>query len=153
MSEPDPPDDLAHTRTPIPVRDMMPGRKPTPVAGESGEAPALPDVEVSFEVEGEEWTAGVGGLTRSGTAPDSGAPLLLVTFRRGSSEEEGDPPPPEREAWAVARRLDDLSRLQLEELFRRSRPFRQVDPSGGDREGGTGSAGPRAPRTTHPRGR
>ena len=71
-----------------------------------------------FECDGESWTAELSGRTRSGTAPDSGAPLMLVRFR--STESGGRA---ERQAWAVGRGLDDLSDVQLVELHGRACPL------------------------------
>lgn len=128
-------------RTPIPVREMVPDRKPEPVRRREAEPTEIPEITLAFEVEGEEWIAKEAGRTRSGTSPDSGAPLLLVTFHRAGAEEEsgGDQESvraedPEREALTVARSLEDLSPLQVEELFQRSRPFRP--PERKSEEGG-----------------
>jgi len=92
----------------------------------AGEPSAVPDVEVEFEARGDPWLARVGGLTRSGTSPDGGAPLLLVTFQPLPEKDRE----PRREAWAVASGLEELSNDDLRELFERSRPFRKVDPRG-----------------------
>ncbi len=121
-------------RTPIPVRETVPDRKPEPVRRREAEPTEIPEVTMAFEADGEQWIATEAGRTRSGTSPDSGAPLLLITFHRAVAEDEseGDDEPvrkgdPEREVLAVARSLEDLSSLQVEELFRRSRPFRPVE--------------------------
>lgn len=110
---------------PTPVREVMPSASPGGPA-DAAEASAVPDTEVEFEARGARWLARVGGLTRSGTSPDRGAPLLLVTFQPVEEEDEE----PRREAWAVASELDELSHDHLRELFERSRPFRTVDPTG-----------------------
>jgi hypothetical protein len=74
------------------------------------------------EVQGEEsenWFVRVGGNQRTGTAPDQGARLLLLFFQRSR---EGDTP--EREVWAPARSLDELTDEALLGLLERSRPYR-----------------------------
>ncbi len=84
--------------------------------------PSLTGAERSLEAEGETWFVRSGGRTRSGTSPDSGAPLLLLLFYRvegGDDTPEGDP---DREAWAVAASLADLSDTQLRLYLSRSRP-------------------------------
>jgi hypothetical protein len=121
--------DPGEKRAPTPVRDLMPAASPQQAEGEA-EPSAVPDKEVEFEVREDRWVARVGGVTRSGTAPDQGAPLLLVTFQPAGEEE----PDPRREAWTVASGLDELSIAELRDLFERSRPFRSVDPSGRSRK-------------------
>lgn len=71
-----------------------------------------------FEYDGESWTAELSGRTRSGTPPDSGAPLMLVRFRPTESEA-----PEDLQAWAVGRTLDELSDVQLAELAGRAQPL------------------------------
>lgn len=107
-------------KPPTPVRAMM-GKPEAPAPGE----PVVEDIPArSFEVDGQEWTARAIGWTRSGTAPDTGAPLLLVAFGRSGEDEKF-----EREALAVAGALDNLSDHELGELLGRSRPFRRLpDP-------------------------
>lgn len=120
--EPDPSAEEGERRAPIPVREMVPATKPEPVRPPDKAPAPSPEVVRELEVEGQTWEAREGGVTRSGTAPDSGAPLLLVTFQR--PDREGDP---EREAMTVAGSLEELSDLQLRELFGGSRPFRPVE--------------------------
>lgn len=143
MTDPDP---KPTPSAPTPVRDLMPGVSGR-VDEEDLEPSAAPDLSIEFEVEGESWVALSGGRTRSGTAPDSGALLLLVLFRRAADSEDEI----RREAWTAARSLEELSPVQLSELLGRSRPFREVDPSGkggssGGRAGRQGSSGKRPPR-------
>ena len=120
--EPDPPVEEGERRAPIPVREMVPATTPEPVRRPEKASDPIPEVVRELEVEGQIWEAREGGVTRSGTAPDSGAPLLLVIFQRPNRE--GDP---EREAMTVAGSLEELSDLQLRELFGRSRSFRPVE--------------------------
>ena len=105
---------------------------------ESPPAPSLSEAEIPFESEGVRWVARSGGRTRSGTAPDSGAPLLLVLFYR--VEEEGTADEPEREVWAVKHGMDDLTESEVERLLARSRPFQTVESSR-DRRGGRSGRG------------
>jgi hypothetical protein len=82
--------------------------------------PDPPPVSLHLEVEGEGqgelWIVRVVGSASAGAASDAGAPLLLLAFTR-----EDSPGEPEREALAVARRLEDLSPDRLRELLARSR--------------------------------
>jgi len=112
---------------PTPVRDLMPGTSDS-VAEDEIEPSAAPEVSIEFQAENESWVAVSGGRTRSGTAPDSGAMLLLILFRRAADPEDRV----RREVWTAARSLEELSPVQLAELLGRSRPFRDVDPSGGE---------------------
>jgi hypothetical protein len=93
-------------------------RSDAPVADPSAES------RTEIEVEGARWSVEVAGRSRSGTAPDSGAPLLLLRFRRGGEEAEGhgEGAARAREAWAVGVSLAGFSRLQLAEILARSRP-------------------------------
>jgi len=136
--------------TPTPVRELM-GADPLPArARGDGDLPVEQEpVGAAFRAEGVDWIAEVMGKTRTGEASDSGAVLLLLGFRqvrsgsRGGSSverEQGGPEEgaPEREAWSVARSLDDLSEVQLVELLARSRPWRspaEEDLTAGRRPG------------------
>jgi hypothetical protein len=122
QDDPAPSEEEGGRRAPIPVREMAPPTRPEPVRPREDAPSPAPEVVRDLEVDGQSWQAREGGVTRSGTAPDSGAPLLLVTFQRPG--EDGDP---ERESLTVAKSLDELSDLQLRELFGRSRPFRAVE--------------------------
>ena len=93
---------------PTPVRAVM-GPASTPA--EEVAAPPPPDVHVA--VDGVRWA--VRTLGRSGTAS---APLLLLGFFHPD-----DPPEPRREALVVARRLEELTELQLEAAWRASGPY------------------------------
>lgn len=116
--KPKPADEGGSPTRPTPVRDLM---RPDEAEAESSASPSpAPPPSVELEIDGIAWRVEVVGRTRSGTAPDTGAPLLLLRFRR---ETEGEGREAEREAWAVSRSLSDLSELQLEELFGRSRPM------------------------------
>jgi hypothetical protein len=97
---------------PTPVRDLMRSED------EAHAEQRIVRPTREFECEGERWTAELSGHTRSGTPPDSGAPLMLVRFRPTGSEGLGD-----QQAWAVGRGLDDLSDVQLAELKARARPL------------------------------
>jgi hypothetical protein len=100
---------------PTPVRDLMGAPEVEPPE------PSLTGAERSLEDGENTWVVRSGGRTRSGTAPDSGAPLLLLLFFRV----EGDDAPkedPDREAWAVAASLADLSDTQLRLYLSRARP-------------------------------
>lgn len=83
--------------------------------------PSLTGAERALEIDGVSWVVRSGGRTVSGTSPDSGAPLLLLLFHRvegdGAASED-----PEREAWAVAASLAELSETQLLMYLGRSRP-------------------------------
>jgi hypothetical protein len=95
---------------PTPVRDLMAGEEASRAAEKLREVPG----------EGSDnWFVRVGGNQRTGTAPDQGATLLLLFFQ---SSREGDAP--EREVWAPARSLDELTDEALLELLDRSRPYR-----------------------------
>ncbi len=100
---------------PTPVRAVM-GTSDTPKV-----EPELPRRTLELEDE-KRWIVRAEGATRSGTAPDSGASLLLLTF---AAEEE-----PDRrlhEVLAVASSLDELTWAELKELFARSRPYREPE--------------------------
>lgn len=64
-----------------------------------------------LEVEGVQWTARIGGKSRSGAAL-APAPILLVRFE--CADDTGAPP---REAWVVGASLGDLTPLQVEAAF------------------------------------
>lgn len=92
---------------PTPVRAAM-----VPATTAPPEATDPPDPDLILEADGVRWA--VRELGRSGTAK---APLLLVGFfhPEGSGE-------PRREAWVVARALEHVTRLQLEEAWRSGVP-------------------------------
>jgi hypothetical protein len=92
---------------------------PRPVRAAMGNVPALaeevsdrPGPEVFLEADGVRWV--VRELGRSGS---SQAPLLLVGFYHPEAPGE-----PRREAWVVARELEHLTQLQLEEARRSGGP-------------------------------
>ena len=115
---------------PIPVRAMMGSSVPAqPMADEASSK--------MIRVEDEEWIAWAVGSTQSGTAPDSGAPLLLVVFSRVQ-----EPDVYLREAVGVGESLADLSHHALEHLFEGSRPYRQLDGSSGHANPAGPDAGP-----------
>jgi hypothetical protein len=95
---------------PTPVRDLMAAEEASRPAQELREVPGEGD---------DNWYVRVGGTQRTGTAPDRGATLLLLFFQ-GSPERDV----PEREVWAPARSLEDLTDDALLELLERSRPYR-----------------------------
>lgn len=90
---------------PTPVRELMESAR----AGGPEDLPS-----VSFDVGGELWTAQAVGAGRTGTAPDRGAPVLLLRFSCESGA-GGD-----REAIAVASSLAELGSECLEEVLARS---------------------------------
>lgn len=117
---------------PTPVRDLM-----------AGEEASRSKEEEFREVPGEgddTWYVRVGGTQRTGTAPDRGATLLLLLFQ-GSREEED----PEREVWAPARSLDELTDEALLGFLDRSRPYRAPEepapPESAERRRRRGSRG------------
>ena len=98
-------------------------RKPTPVreavGATSGGTTLEPDLEeVSFSVDGVDWTARVRG--RTGGARST--PLLLLGFQRTESKDEG----PERESLVVGRTLEGLSATALAEALEKA--WDPVDP-------------------------
>lgn len=100
---------------PIPARAMMGSSVPAqPMADEASSK--------AIKVGDEEWIARAIGSTQSGTAPDSGSPLLLVVFSRVQHPEAYV-----REAVGVGESLADLSHHALECLFARARPYLQPD--------------------------
>lgn len=123
--------------TPTPVRDVMGD------AADEGStpAPSLLEAEIAFESDGDRWVARSGGRTRSGAAPDSGAPLFLVFFHRAG--EDGEPAEePEQEAWAVGHGLDDLTEGEVELLLARSRPYQGTQEGAQDRRSRSRSRSP-----------
>jgi hypothetical protein len=119
---------------PIPVRAMM---------GSSDPAHPLADEASSkvIKVGDEEWIARAIGSTQSGTAPDSGSPLLLVVFSRVQ-----EPEAYVCEAMGIGESLADLSHHALEFLFERARPYRQGDEISGhampdETQAATGASG------------
>ncbi len=117
---------------PIPVRAIV---------GLSEAAQPLADEASSkaIKVGDEEWIARAIGSTQSGTAPDSGSPLLLVVFSRVQ-----EPEAYVREAVGVGESLADLSHHALECLFERARPYRQADESSGQAKPDGSQAAPGA---------
>lgn len=104
---------------PTPVRDLMAG---------SGRDVPPPEPELrSVEIGDETWHVSVGGRQRTGTAPDSGASLLLLFFQRSPDDET-----PAREVYVAARRLDDLHDEDFPELLERSRPWRPPREGAGE---------------------
>jgi hypothetical protein len=96
---------------PTPVRDLM-----------AREDASRSKEEELREVSGEgddTWYVRVGGTQRTGTAPDRGATLLLLLFQRSREGED-----PEREVWAPARSLDELTDEALLGFLEKSRPYR-----------------------------
>ncbi len=98
--------------------------RPTPVRAAMGKSQPLKAESQApsriFDLEAQRWIVRAAGATRSGTGSDTGAPLLFLTFAR-----EEEPDRPVREAIAVASDLEALTWDELEELFARSRPFRE----------------------------
>ncbi|MHB1193283.1 MAG: hypothetical protein ACYC6F_09570 [Longimicrobiales bacterium] len=92
---------------PTPVRAAM-----VPATAAPPEATERPAPDVLLEADGVRWV--VRELGRSGS---SKAPLLLVGF----FHPEG-PGEPRREAWVVARALEHITQLQLEEAWRSGGP-------------------------------
>lgn len=140
-------DDPQAPETPIPLmsaRDAAHG-VPTPVRASLGEENdlghpdglAAKDVPVALEMDGVDWTVDVGGISRSGAA-SAAASILLLRFRTT------DGTAAEREAWVVAKRLADLTELQLDEAFRSSTPApdpwlaKPIFPEAGSRSGRDG---------------
>ena len=120
---------------PIPVRAMMGSSVPAqPMADEASSK--------VIRVEDEEWIARAIGSAQSGTAPDSGAPLLLVVFSHVR-----EPEVYLREAVGVGESLADLSHHALEHLFEGSRPYRQLDGSSGHANPARPAAGPDSSHT------
>lgn len=129
--------------TPVPARDGAPPL-PTPVRASLGDDQAgvrraeATRTTVELEVDGTSWTASVGGMSRSGATLAS-APTLLLRFDRTGG---GDESP--REAWVVGRSLADLTDLQVEVAFGRSRPApeawerKPLFPEAGSRSGKEG---------------
>ncbi len=148
MSDSTPPPSSSHhpppARRTYPVRDDAEHDKdgaPTPARAllgqteeESSGSPKLEEAVV--EVGDDRWTVRVSGRGRTGAAT-GGAPVLLLTFRKGDAEA------PEREKLVVGRALSELSEEQLRRALERGRP--PVDPGsrkeiftevgGRDREG------------------
>lgn len=97
------------------------GVAPKPVRAAMGSAPTPPEevsprpipTEATVEVDGARWV--IRELGRSGS---SSASLLLVGFFH-PEETDG----PRREAWVVAKGLEQLTELQLEAAWRSGRPF------------------------------
>jgi hypothetical protein len=112
---------------PTPVRVLMqaggdgPEAPAAATAAETEEPPASP--VRTLRAEDQVWKVRSVGSVRSGTGPDAGAPLLLLTFAR-----EEAPEVPVRERLGVGVSLDDLSDDDLLECLERSRPVRA--PSG-----------------------
>lgn len=109
---------------PVPVRNVAPDPAPEEQWDETGSAeqerlqgPILPDGK---------WLVRSGGRTRSGTGLDSGAPLVLVFFHKRDPESGVVEEEPDREAWAVGRDPERWDPARLEDLLRKSRPFRPL---------------------------
>jgi hypothetical protein len=140
------------TPTPTPVRELMGAESSPPRARGDADPPVeRTPLRAVFRTEGEEWIAEEIGKTRTGEASDSGAVLLLLGFHRAGDVGAGDESAegeqgaprgdePEREAWSVARSVEDLSEVQLVELLARSREWRKPDEgdSGTGRRPGPG---------------
>jgi hypothetical protein len=104
----------AEAAVPKPVRAGLEPESPPPAA-------AMAEVvEVSLELDQETLAVRVRGRARGSTSQGA-ADLLLLGFHREGEEE------PVREAMVVARRLEDLSPLQLEEAWNEGREPR--DPN------------------------
>jgi len=104
---------------PIPVRAMMESSVPAqPMADEASSK--------AIKVGDEEWIAQAVGSTQSGTASDSGSPLLLVVFSRVQ-----EPEVYVCEAVGIGESLADLSHHALKCLFERARPYLQPDEISG----------------------
>ncbi|NIR80367.1 MAG: hypothetical protein GWM92_16550 [Gemmatimonadetes bacterium] len=86
-----------------------------PPPGDSRPTKALPARR--FLVGEEEWIARITGRTVSGTRPDTGAPLMELSFYRAD-----EPDDPRRHVLTVERDLDHFYDEDLGELLERARP-------------------------------
>lgn len=103
-------------RRPTPVRVAM----DAPPPGDSRPTESLPARRfLAGEEEEEEWIVRITGRTVSGTPPDTGAPLMELSFYRAD-----EPDVPRRQLLTVERDLELYYDEDLGELLERARPAR-----------------------------